>query len=64
MLKSLKALWRDDDGPTTVEYALLLVLVCLVAIGAWQILGQNVNTAAQTAADEMPATMGGTTTTS
>jgi pilus assembly protein Flp/PilA len=54
MLKSLKALWMDDDGPTTVEYALLLVLVCLVAIGAWTLLGGNVRDAAQSAADTMP----------
>ncbi len=54
MLKSLKALWMDDDGPTTVEYALLLVLVCLVAIGAWTLLGEKVRDAAQSAADEMP----------
>lgn len=44
MLKTLKALWDDSDGPTTVEYALILVLVCLAAFVAWQTLGGTVNT--------------------
>ena len=39
----LKALWKDEEGLTTVEYALLLVLVAIVAIGAWQTLGGNVS---------------------
>ena len=42
MLKALKALWRDEEGLTSVEYALLLVLVVIVAITAWQTLGTNV----------------------
>jgi len=46
MLKSFAKLWKDEDGPTSVEYALMLVLVSIVAIGAWTLLGQNVNTQA------------------
>ena len=42
MLKALKNLWRDEEGLTSVEYALLLVLVVIVAITAWQTLGTNV----------------------
>jgi Flp pilus assembly pilin Flp len=29
------ALWHDEEGLTTVEYALLLVLVLIAAIAAW-----------------------------
>jgi len=43
MLKALKTLWKDDDGLTTVEYALLLVLIVIVGITAWQSLGSSVS---------------------
>ena len=43
MLRALKELWRDEAGLTTVEYALLLVLVAIAAIAAWRTLGQNVS---------------------
>lgn len=39
----LRELWRNEDGLTTVEYALLLVLVAIAAIAAWRTLGQNVS---------------------
>jgi len=35
----LKALWRDEDGLTTVEYALLLALLVVAAIGVWTTFG-------------------------
>ncbi len=30
MTKLLRTLWKDEEGPTTVEYAVMLVLVALV----------------------------------
>jgi Flp pilus assembly pilin Flp len=42
MIESLKKLWKDEDGLTTVEYALLLVLIVVVAVTAWTTLGSNV----------------------
>jgi Flp pilus assembly pilin Flp len=35
----LRMLWQDEAGLTTVEYALLLALVAIAAIGAWTQLG-------------------------
>jgi Flp pilus assembly pilin Flp len=35
----IKKLWQDEAGLTTVEYALLLSLVAIAAIGAWSGLG-------------------------
>lgn len=35
----LTRLWRDQEGLTTVEYALLLALVSIAALGAWSGLG-------------------------
>ena len=35
--------YRDEDGQALVEYALILGLVAVVAIGALTTLGTNVN---------------------
>lgn len=39
MLRALSELWDDQDGTTTVEYALLVTLVVVGSIGAWNRLG-------------------------
>ena len=44
MLKVLKRLWADEEGLTTVEYALLLVLIVAAAVTAWTQLGSQVST--------------------
>ncbi len=36
MLKLLKRLLREEDGPTAVEYAVLLALIVAACIGAVQ----------------------------
>ena len=33
----------SEDGPTAVEYAVMLALIIVVCIGAITILGQNAN---------------------
>ena len=32
MLASIKSLWRDEEGATMVEYALMLALIAIVCI--------------------------------
>ena len=44
MMKLLKSLLRDEDGPTAVEYGVMLALIVIACIGA-------VNTMAQATAD-------------
>jgi pilus assembly protein Flp/PilA len=34
---------QREDGPTAVEYAVMLALIIVVCIGAVTILGQNAN---------------------
>jgi pilus assembly protein Flp/PilA len=34
---------RDEDGPTAVEYAVMLALIVVVCIGAITTLGSNAN---------------------
>jgi Flp pilus assembly pilin Flp len=51
-----KQLWKDEEGLTTVEYALLLALVAIAAIAAWTTLGQRTSQTVTTATDTgMPA---------
>jgi pilus assembly protein Flp/PilA len=42
-------LWNDEEGLTTVEYALLLALVAIAAITAWSTLGGRVSGTVTTA---------------
>ena len=37
------AFWRDEDGQDLLEYALLVALIALVAVGAVQLAGGRVN---------------------
>ena len=41
MLHGIRNLWPDEKGLTTVEYALLLVMVAVIAFTAWQTVGKQ-----------------------
>ena len=43
----IKGLWKDEEGLTTVEYALLLALLVVAAIGVWTAFGGKVQTSVQ-----------------
>jgi len=43
MLSTLKRFWNDEEGLSTVEYALLLVLIVIAGVTAWQTLGGSVS---------------------
>jgi Flp pilus assembly pilin Flp len=40
----LNMFWADEAGLASVEYALLLAFIVVVAITAWSTLGESVNT--------------------
>jgi len=42
--KMIKRLYQDEDGLTTVEYALLLALLVVAAIGVWTAFGTKLKT--------------------
>ena len=44
MLQTLKTLWTDESGLTTVEYALLLVLIVAAGVVGWTQLATQVGT--------------------
>ena len=43
MLKNLVNFLKREDGPTAVEYAVMLALIIVVCIGAITTLGSNAN---------------------
>jgi len=49
----VKALRDDEEGQGLVEYALILVLVSIVAIGALAAIGTNVTNVLQTVANHL-----------
>ena len=51
----LKTLWKDEEGLTTVEYALLLALVAIAAITAWTTLGTNVSHTVTNVSGKLPS---------
>ena len=48
---------EQEDGPTAVEYAVMLALIIVVCIAAIQIIGQNANSAFGTVGASIGATV-------
>ena len=59
MQNFLSTLWNDESGQDLAEYALLLVLIALVVVGAVTLLGERIEETFQGAADEFPLDGGG-----
>ena len=47
---------REEDGASMVEYALLVVLIAIIALIAVSLAGQNVSKAFSTVASSLAAT--------
>ncbi len=57
----LNAMWqfmKDDEGAAAGEYALLVALITLGIVGAVTLLGTNITTALNTAANTIVAPAG------
>ena len=54
IMKTLMGYWKDEEGLTTVEYALLLALIVVVAITAWTALGTGVNSTVDDVQNTLP----------
>ncbi len=44
---------KSEDGPTAVEYAIMLALIVVVCLTAIQAIGNNASTTFQNIADEL-----------
>jgi len=43
MIKAVKKLWKEEEGASAVEYALLVALIAVVIIVAITTLGENIS---------------------
>jgi pilus assembly protein Flp/PilA len=48
---------KSEDGPTAVEYAVMLALIIVVCLAAIQILGTNANSAFDTVGQSIGKTV-------
>ena len=53
MRQTLDGFWDDEQGVATVEYALLLALVVIAGLAAWQNLGGSIRTVLQESSDQI-----------
>jgi pilus assembly protein Flp/PilA len=58
MIRILKNLLREEDGPTAVEYAVMLAMIVIVCIGAIRSVGNNTSESFENSANEITAAMG------
>jgi pilus assembly protein Flp/PilA len=59
MLNTLRRLWLDEEAPTAVEYAIMVVLIAVAIIGGAQLLGQNTNATFNNVAGQIPGQAAG-----
>jgi len=53
-LESTRRFLESEDGPTAVEYAVMLALIIIVAIAAIQTVGTRVSATFNNIAQQMP----------
>ena len=58
LLKRVHRFLKSDDGPTTVEYAVMLALIVIVCLASITAIGQNANITFDKIAQEMNKTVG------
>jgi pilus assembly protein Flp/PilA len=58
MIDLLKKLLRDEDGPTAVEYAVLLALIVIACLGAVNSMANATADSFNTSAGELAGAMG------
>ncbi len=58
-LKRTKSFLKSEDGPTATEYAVMLALIIIVALGAITGLGTTVDTIFTNVKDGLPDGSGG-----
>jgi pilus assembly protein Flp/PilA len=54
MFQKLINFFKDEEGATMVEYALMLALIAIVCIAAVTLIGQSANNVFNTAASSLP----------
>ena len=55
MLAKIRTFLKSEDGPTAVEYAVMLALIILVAIAAIKVVGTSTSQTFTNVGAELPA---------
>jgi pilus assembly protein Flp/PilA len=58
MMNLLKKLLREEDGPTAVEYAVMLALILVACLGAVNSMANATADSFDTSADELAGVLG------
>jgi pilus assembly protein Flp/PilA len=58
MIDLLKRLLKDEDGPTAVEYAVMLAMIVVACIGAVHSMANATATSFDTSATELEGVLG------
>ena len=53
-MKKIINFLKEEEGVTAIEYALIAALVTVVCVGAWTLLGTNVQTTIGKVSTAMP----------
>ena len=53
MMKKLSRFLKSEDGPTAVEYAVMLALIVVVCLGAIRTVGTNAKTTFTTVSGQL-----------
>ncbi len=59
LMNLAKTFLKSDDGPTATEYAVMLALIILVALGAVAGIGESVNSVYTNMDSNLATTTGG-----
>ena len=51
--QNIKQFFRDEEGVTAIEYALIAALIAVVIIGAVSLVGQDINNTFNEVADAL-----------
>ncbi len=54
LMNRVKSFWVSEDGPTATEYAVMLALIIIVALGAITLLGSKVSDIFSNVEDSLP----------
>ena len=59
MKSCIRNFWRGEDGPTAVEYAVMLGLIIVVAFAAIQTFGQSASSSFSNSQSQISSAMSG-----
>ena len=59
MAKLQRRFWKDESGPTAVEYAVMLALIVGVCFTSIQVLARNTGDSFDASAAELSSVLGG-----